>query len=229
MNFRKSSKRPLPPPLIFGKLHCKFFKLATKPRLKKPCLKVQILQYKFLDWKCREIKKSNGSHCGIPGKFLSLISTPISFPLSRLFNNLFEAGHFPEIFKQSHITALYKGSGLKSDKENYRGIHLLPTLSKVAESIMHKSLLRHYISNNVISDRQAAYLKGDSTTQQLLYIVNMIKTNWNQGNFTQGCFLDASAAFDRMVCRQNCSKSRLKASALIFLSHIWQIAKFAQL
>ena len=25
----------------------------------------------------------------------------------------------------------------------------------------------------------------------------MIKTNWNQGNFTQGCFLDASDAFDR--------------------------------
>ena len=31
MNFRKSSKRPLIPPLIFGKLCCKFFKLATKP------------------------------------------------------------------------------------------------------------------------------------------------------------------------------------------------------
>ena len=31
MNFRKSSKRPLTPPLIFGKLYCKFFKLATKP------------------------------------------------------------------------------------------------------------------------------------------------------------------------------------------------------
>ena len=117
---------------------------------------------------CREIKKSNSSHCGIPGKFLALISTPISFPLSRLYNNLFESGHFPDIFKLSHITALYKGSGLKSDKENYRGIHLLPTLSKVAESEMHARLFRHYISNNIISERQAAYLKGDSTTQQLL-------------------------------------------------------------
>ena len=39
MNFRKSSKQPLtppPPPLIFGKLHCKFFKLATKPWSKSP-------------------------------------------------------------------------------------------------------------------------------------------------------------------------------------------------
>ena len=51
----------------------------------------------------------------------SLISTPISFPLSRLFNNLFEDGHFPEIFKQSHITALYKGSGLNSTKKITEG------------------------------------------------------------------------------------------------------------
>ena len=95
MNFRKSSKRPLTPTLIFGKLYCAFRdKIVTKVRmfimvgllciiwsyfpwdacsttvqhsnwlktypkktlcsifmLKKPCLKVQILQYKFLDWK----------------------------------------------------------------------------------------------------------------------------------------------------------------------------------
>ena len=31
----------------------------------------------------RNLKKSNFSHCGIPGKFLSLISTPVSFAMSR--------------------------------------------------------------------------------------------------------------------------------------------------
>ena len=50
----------------------------------------------------RNSKKSNQSHCGVPGKFLSLISTPISFPLSRLFNNMFEAGFFPDSFKVAH-------------------------------------------------------------------------------------------------------------------------------
>ena len=146
---------------------------------------------------CRDIKKSNSSHCGIPGKFLALISTPISFPLCRMFNNMFEIGHFPEIFKMGHITALFKGKGLKSDKENYRGIHLLPTLSKVAESVMHARLLSHFLSNNIISERQAAYMKGDSTVQQLLYIVHLIKSSWNNGKITQGCFLDVSAAFDK--------------------------------
>jgi hypothetical protein len=146
---------------------------------------------------CRDIKKSSSSHCGVPGKFISLIATPISFPLYKMFNNLFEVGHFPDIFKVGHITAIYKNSGLKSSKENYRGIHLLPTLSKIAESVMHSRLLSHCMSNNVISERQAAYIKGDSTTQQLLYIIHFIKTSWTKGNISQGCFLDVSAAFDK--------------------------------
>ena len=37
----------------------------------------------------RNIKKSYLSHCGIPGKFIHLISTPILFSMSRFFNNLF--------------------------------------------------------------------------------------------------------------------------------------------
>ena len=76
----------------------------------------------------RGLKQSYLSHCGISGKFISLISTPISFSLSKLFNNLFQEGYFPDIWKVSHVTALYKQKGLKSDKNNYSPISLLPTL-----------------------------------------------------------------------------------------------------
>ena len=86
----------------------------------------------------RGLKKSNISHCGIPGKFISLISTPLSFALSKLFNNLFEEGIFPSLWKISHVTAVYKYKGKKSDVANYRPISLLPTLSKICESIIHK-------------------------------------------------------------------------------------------
>ena len=140
----------------------------------------------------RSIKKSNMSHCGIPGKFLSLISTPLSFSLSKLFNNHFEAGTFPEIWKVSHITAIFKNKGLKSDKANYRPISLLPTLSKVCESIIHKRLLDHCTDNSIITSKQAAYLKGDST------IVHKIRTQWTKGNITHGVFLDVQAAFDKV-------------------------------
>jgi ribonuclease P/MRP protein subunit RPP40 len=114
-----------------------------------------------------------------------------------MYNNLFEIGHFPDIFKISNLTALYKKSNSISCKSNYRPIALLPTLSKISESIIHQRLLGHFIENNIITERQAAYLKGDSTTQQLLYIIHKIKSSWTQGNITQGVFLDVSAAFDK--------------------------------
>ena len=56
----------------------------------------------------------------------------------------------------------------------------------------------HCLENNLISNKQAAYIKGDSTTHQLLYIVNKIKTSWTKGDITHGVFLDVKAAFDKV-------------------------------
>ena len=126
----------------------------------------------------RNIKKSQFSHCGIPGKFIHLISTPVSFSMSRLFNNLFEIGHFPDIWKVAHITPIYKRSGPKTDKTNFRPISLLPTVSKICESVLHDRLFKHCLESDIISRKQAAYLKGDSTVSQLLYIVHNIRKNW---------------------------------------------------
>ena len=146
----------------------------------------------------RGLKKSHMSRCGIPGKFLHIISQPVSYSLSKLLNNLFEIGHFPDIWKIAHVTPVYKRSGPKNDKSNFRPISILPTLSKVCESVIHERLLSHCINNNIISERQAAYIRGDSTIQQLLYIVHYIRSSWGKSNIVQGAFLDISAAFDKV-------------------------------
>ena len=123
----------------------------------------------------RNLKKSHISPCGISGKFLQLISKEISYSLSRLFNNLFEVGLFPDNWKIAHVTPIYKRSGSKNCKSNYRPISILPSLSKVCESVIHERLLSHCIDNDIISERQAAYLKEDSIIKQVLYIVLQIR------------------------------------------------------
>ena len=82
---------------------------------------------------------------------------------------MFEIGNFPQIWKIAHVTPIYKRSGVKNEKANFRPISILPTLSKVCESVVHERLLSHCTMNNIISDRQAAYMRGDSTMTQLLY------------------------------------------------------------
>merc|ERR1712115_585354 len=51
----------------------------------------------------RSLKKSHISPCGISGKFLQMISKEISYPFSKLLNNLFEIGHFPDHWKIAHV------------------------------------------------------------------------------------------------------------------------------
>ena len=60
----------------------------------------------------RQLKKSSNSHCGISGKFVNFIATPIPFSLSRMLYNCFEVGYFPDIFKIAHVTALWKSQVL---------------------------------------------------------------------------------------------------------------------
>ena len=74
----------------------------------------------------------------------------------------------------------------------------MPTLSKVFESVLHDGLLKHCTEHNIISEKQAAYLKGDSTVSQLLYIVHNIRNNWGNKNITQSLFLDVSSAFGKV-------------------------------
>ena len=118
--------------------------------------------------------------------------------MSRLFNNLFKNGHYPNLWKISHVTAIFKQKGLKTNKANYRPISLLPTVSKICETVIHHRLLSHCIENNVISSRQAAYIKGDSTVNQLLYIVQKIRKSWSIKKCTQGVFLDVGSAFEKV-------------------------------
>ena len=48
------------------------------------------------------------------------------------------------------------------------------------------------------SQKQAAYLRGDSTVSQLLYIVHNIRKNWGDKKVSHGVFLDVSSAFDKV-------------------------------
>ena len=148
----------------------------------------------------KSMKTADFSPCGIPSKFIKLLyhrfGSKITRPISNLLNSIFKSGHYPSTWKTSHITPVYKRKGAKTDKKSWRPISILPTLSKICESIVHHRLLAHLIDNNIITDRQAAYLPKDSTTNQLLYMVHQIKLSWSRKQISHACFLDISSAFD---------------------------------
>ena len=118
--------------------------------------------------------------------------------MSRMFNNMCEVGFLPDTFKLSHITSIRKQKGLKLSKLFYRPISLLPAMAKIMEGMIHSRLLSHLIENSLISERQGAYMKGDSTTNQLLYIVHQIRSAWQKGDIWQAAFADVEGAFGKV-------------------------------
>ena len=127
----------------------------------------------------KEMKNADFSPCGVPARFLKEIysryGSKISTPIAKLLNTIFKSGKYPQTWKTANITPVYKRKGAKTDKSNWRPISILPTLSKLCESVIHNRILRHMLDNNIITEKQAAYLPKDSTTNQLLYIVHHIK------------------------------------------------------
>lgn len=57
---------------------------------------------------------------GIPAIILKRCVSSLSAPLCSLFNVSVGSGHFPEYWKSSFVTPIYK-SGPKHDVTNYRG------------------------------------------------------------------------------------------------------------
>ena len=148
----------------------------------------------------KTMKSSNYSPCGVSQTFIKFLKTHtglvISKHISDLFNRIFSTGCFPQCWKVAHLTPIFKKKGSKSEIENYRPISILPTLSKLCEMVIHSRLLTHLVSNSIISKVQAAYLPGDSTTQQLISLIHNIKTTMSSKNIAHAVFLDVSKAFD---------------------------------
>jgi len=58
----------------------------------------------------------------------------LASPLRDIINLSFEKGRFPSSWECAKVTALFK-RGDKTDKDNYRPISILPTVSKVMREL----------------------------------------------------------------------------------------------
>ena len=114
--------------------------------------------------------------------------------MAELFKNIFRHGIWPTLWKTSKNHPNIQKEGTQKRQKNLRPISILSTLSKICEAIIHDRLVSHLSENNIISD--GAYLEGDSTTNQLLYLNHKIRLAWIKGLIAHTVFLDISTAFE---------------------------------
>ena len=66
------------------------------------------------------------------------------------------------------------------------------------ERCVYDEVYKHLEENSYLSDLQAAYRPGNSTSCQLTDIYNQIMTAMDEGNEVLFTFCDVSKAFDRV-------------------------------
>lgn len=132
---------------------------------------------------------------GIPSRLLSAVADEIAPSLCKLFNMSLSLGMVPVKWKFANITPVFK----KDDPtitSNYRPISLLCVISKVLERCVFNHCYHHL--SPFFYQLQHGFLKGKSTTTQLLEVYHDILDSVASGNEVDVIYLDLSKAFDKV-------------------------------
>lgn len=132
---------------------------------------------------------------GIPPSLLKLCSFILARPLHYIFNKSLENGHFPNSWKTSFITPIFK-SGDRSSISNYRPISILSSIPKIFESLIYDYLLRSF--NNMLIDQQFGFRPNSSPELNLLTYNQFLFEALEDGYSVHSVYTDFSKAFDRV-------------------------------
>ena len=128
------------------------------------------------------------------------IANPLSRPLSNLFNFSLATGKLFLLWKEAHVTPIFKKDDL-SVVSNYRPISLLNAVGKVLEKVVHKHLFNYIRDHKVLSAQQSGFIPGNSTVNQLVDVYNTFCKSLDKGKEVRAVFCEISKAFDRVWLR----------------------------
>ena len=141
--------------------------------------------------------KSSSGHDGISNKLLKLLKMELSKSLTLIINQMITTGIFPNSFKISKITPLFK-KGDVSLLSNYRPISLLPTISKIFERILYNQLYQYFNSNNLLAEQQYGFRTNHSTEYAAVKLVDTISKEMESGSTPTALYIDLSKAVDTL-------------------------------
>ncbi|XP_065056335.1 uncharacterized protein LOC135684631 [Rhopilema esculentum] len=139
---------------------------------------------------------------------LKLALTYIGNSLSFLFITSIETSQFPDAWKVSRITSIFK-DGDRTEKSNNRPISVLPVISKLFEKLVFNQLYQYLKENGLFTSDQAGFLRLHSTQTCLLKISDEWYNGLDLGKLVGLVFIGLKKAFDTVDHDVICKKLEL--------------------
>ena len=137
-----------------------------------------------------KIKKGSGE---LPIGILKSINASCSSYLADCINTAISNCHFPNELKWADIIPVFK-KGETYDKENYRPISILPTVSKVFERVIFDQINK--FMENKFSNLLCGFRKGFSTQTTLIKLLQKWQKCLDNKGIVGTVLIDLSKAYD---------------------------------
>ena len=139
--------------------------------------------------------KSPGPDGIVIEMFKSTLGQILPF-LKTLFNDVYDRGEVPADWCESIICPIFK-SGSNREPQNYRGISLMNSISKIFNGILTARVQKWAEENNVLDESQAGFRRGFSTIDNIFSLHAMIQKYICRSRGRFYClFVDFKRAFD---------------------------------
>lgn len=132
----------------------------------------------------------------IPTYFLKRCVYSLSGPLCTLFNLSLKLQTFPEKWRDSFITPVFK-NGDRDDIRNYRPVVMLSAIPKLFELILNKYLTWH--CRGLLINEQHGFRQGKSASTNLVLYHDFIVRAFEKGYQVDSIYTDFSRAFDTVI------------------------------
>ena len=117
----------------------------------------------------------------------------IAGTVADIFNESKNSNTYPHSLKKQNVTPLHKGEE-RTAKKNYRGVSILPVLSKVFGREMNEQI--YEFIDQFLSPYLFGYRPGYGTQYCLLVLIEMWKKALDEGKVAGAILTDLSKAFD---------------------------------
>lgn len=132
---------------------------------------------------------------GVPSYLLKACVCTLSRPLLHLFSLSLKTGVFPDYWKTSFITPIFK-AGNRADIQNYRGVSICSAIPKLFDSLVCNVLAA--ACKHFIIPEQHGFAQGKSTTTNLLVYENYLLNALENRLQVDSIYTDFSKAFDKV-------------------------------